>query len=265
MPARGGSAGSAGAGGLLRSVERAMRVLDRVADAAGPLPAKDIARDLDIPLPTTYHLLTTLVHGGYLVHLTAAHAYALGHRVDDLARALRRQLAVPAEVERIAAVCHEEARAAAYYATLRDGEMVVAHVAECPDHPRMRLLDVGFHHAPHATAFGKLMLALLDPAVREERLDRTGTPPVTPRTVTDRLALRRQLDQVRAAGLAVETDEVQADLGGMAAPVTDAAGRLVGAVAVTLPTSQLRRRRREVERAVRTAAVRASRAAAMIR
>ncbi|HEV7896704.1 MAG TPA: IclR family transcriptional regulator [Planosporangium sp.] len=247
----------------MRSVERAMRVLDRVADAPGPLAAKDVARDLGLTLPTTYHLLTTLVRSGYLVHLTAEHAYALGHRVDDLARALRRQIAVPAEVERIAAVCHEEARAAAYYAALRDGEMVVAHVAECHDHPRMRLLDVGFHHLPHATAFGKLMLAALDPDDREDLLERTGTPAVTPRTVTDRLLLRRQLDQVRTAGLAVETDEFQSDLGCMAAPVTDAVGRFVGAVAVSMPTSQLLRRRREVERAVRTAAVRATRAASL--
>jgi DNA-binding IclR family transcriptional regulator len=263
MPARGNPAGSPEPSGLLRSVERATRVLDRVADAPGPLAAKDIARDLDLTLPTTYHLLTTLVRSGYLVHLAVERAYALGHRVDDLARALRRQLAVPAEVERIAAVCHEEARAAAYYTAVRDGEMVVAHVAECPDHPRMRLLDVGFHHAPHATAFGKLMLATLDPVTREDLLERTGTPPVTARTVTDRLVLRRQLDQVRATGLAVETDELQPDLGCMAAPVTDAVGRLVGAVAVSMPTSQLLRRRREVERAVRAAAVRATRAASL--
>jgi DNA-binding IclR family transcriptional regulator len=263
MPGRGSAAGSAEPSGLLRSVERAMRVLDHVADARGPLAAKDIARDLDLTLPTTYHLLTTLVRAGYVVHLPGAHAYALGHRVDDLARALRRQIAVPAEVERIAAVCHEEARAATYYAALRDGEMVVAHVAECHEHPRMRLLDVGFHHAPHATAFGKLMLAALDPAAREEFLERSGTPPMTSRTVTDRQVLHRQLEQVRASGLAVETDELQADLGCMAAPVTDAVGRLVGAVAVSMPTSQLLRRRREVERAVRTAAVRATRAASV--
>jgi DNA-binding IclR family transcriptional regulator len=236
-------------------------VLDHVAEAPGPLAAKDIARDLDLTLPTTYHLLATLVQGGYVVHLVVEHAYALGHRVDDLARALRRQIAVPAEVERIAAVCHEEARAAAYYAALRDGEMVVAYVADCPHHPRMRLLDVGFHRAPHATAFGKLMLATLDPVSRADLLERIGTPPVTPWTVTDRLVLYRQLEQVRATGLAIETDEVQAELGCMAAPVTDAVGRLVGAVAVSMPTSQLLGRRREVERAVRTAAVRASRAA----
>jgi Fe2+ or Zn2+ uptake regulation protein len=93
MPVRGSSAGSAEPTGLLRSVERAMRVLDHVAGAPGPLAAKDIARNLGLTLPTTYHLLTTLVRRGYVVRLAVEHAYALGHRVDDLARGLRRHTA----------------------------------------------------------------------------------------------------------------------------------------------------------------------------
>lgn len=249
--------------GLLQSVERAMKVLDHIAAAPGPVPAKAVSQALGLTLPTTYHLLTTLVTGGYLVHLADDKAYALGHRVDDLARGLHRQIAVPPEVERVAAVTHQQAGAAAYYAALRDTEMIVAHVAECPQHPRIRLLDVGFHQAPHATAFGKLMLARLDPDTARDVLGHTGTPAITPGTVTDRRLLSRQLDQVRGTGLAVEVDEFQADLSCMAAPVTDACGRFVGAVAISMPTGQLRERRWAVERAVRLGAVRATRAVAL--
>jgi DNA-binding IclR family transcriptional regulator len=170
--------------GLLQSVERALRVLDHVAAAPGPVPAKEVARALGLTVSTTYHLLTTLVNGGYLVHLPEDRAYALGHRVDDLARALHRQIAVPAEVERVATVIHQQAGAAAYYAALRDAEMIVAHVVECARHPRIRTLDVGFHQAPHATAFGKLMLATLDSDLAQQILESTGAPPVTAATVT---------------------------------------------------------------------------------
>jgi len=163
----------------------------------------------------------------------------------------------------VADVVHRQAHAAAYYAALRDAEMIVAHVAECPDHPRIRVLDVGFHEAPHATAFGKLMLAMLEPGTAEDLLDTIGTPPVTAGTVTDRRLLRRQFAQVRSTGLAIEVDEFQPNLSCMAAPVTDAAGRFVGAVAVSMPTVQLRERRWAVERAVRLGAVRATRAVSL--
>ena len=249
--------------GHLQSVERAMRVLDHIAGSPVPVPAKEVAASLGLTLPTTYHLLTTLVTSGYLVHLPEERAYALGHRVDDLARGLYRQIAVPAEVQRVAEVVHQQAQAAAYYAALRDAEMIVAHVAECPAHPRIRPIGIGFHQAPHATAFGKLMLATLEPADREALLDHTGTPRVTPATVTDRAVLSRQLRQVHATGLAVEVDEFQAGLSCMAAPVTDAAGRFVGAVAISMPTTRLRADRWTAERAVRLGAVRATRAVAL--
>jgi len=240
-----------------------MRVLDHIAGSPVPVAARDVARSLGLTLPTTYHLLTTLVTGGYLVHLPDRRAYALGHRVDDLARGLYRQIAVPAEVQRVAEVVHQQAQAAAYYAALRDAEMIVAHVAECAEHPRIRPIGIGFHQAPHATAFGKLMLAMLEPGTAEDLLDTIGTPLVTAGTVTDRRLLRRQFAQVRSTGLAIEVDEFQPNLSCMAAPVTDAAGRFVGAVAVSMPTVQLRERRWAVERAVRLGAVRATRAVSL--
>jgi DNA-binding IclR family transcriptional regulator len=160
-------------------------------------------------------------------------------------------------------VLHQQARAAAYYAALRDTDMIVAHVVECPEHPRIHPLDVGFHRAPHATAFGKLMLATLGLDDLETVLGHTGTPAVTSATVTDRTLLDRQLLQVRGTGLAVEVDEFQSGLSCMAAPVTDAAGRFVGAVAISMPTLRLRTDRWSVERAVRLSAVRATRAIAL--
>ncbi|XVU20951.1 IclR family transcriptional regulator [Actinoplanes sp. CA-054009] len=244
--------------GVLQSVERAMRVLDHFAAAGGPVTAKDLSKALGLTLPTTYHLLTTLVGGGYLVHLADERAYALGHRVDDLARGLHRQIAVPPEVRRVASVVHLQAKAAAYYAALRDAEMIVAHVEECPDHPRINPLGVGFHQVPHATAFGKLMLAMLPGVIDGLRL-----PEVTAATVTDRSVLHRQLRQVTGTGLAIEVDEFQPGLSCMAAPVTDAAGRFVGAVAISMPTPRLRTDRWSVERAVRLGAVRATRAVAL--
>ena len=252
--------------GVLQSVERALRVLDHVA--ASPtrtVPAKEVAQALGLPLPTTYHLLTTLVRSGYLVHDPEEHGYAVGHRVATIARGMRRQIAAPDGVDRVVEDCHQQAAAASYYAYLRHGEMVVAHVADCAKHPRIEVLEVGFAEADHATAFGKLMLAFLDPDAREERLVAAALQPITAATVTDPGILRRQLEQVRASGLAMELDEFQPGLSCLAAPVTDAVGRFVGAVAISTSTEGLRARRWDLERVVRSAATRATRVYALAR
>ncbi|MCK6210871.1 helix-turn-helix domain-containing protein [Georgenia sp. EYE_87] len=68
---------------LIHSVVRALNLLDAVGAAGGPVPAKRLARTVGLPLATTYHLLRTLVHEGYLAR--TPDGYVLGERVDALA------------------------------------------------------------------------------------------------------------------------------------------------------------------------------------
>jgi IclR family acetate operon transcriptional repressor len=68
---------------LINSVVRALNLLDAVGSEPGPVTAKRLARGADLPLATTYHLLRTLVHEGYLDRLEGG--YVLGERVSTLA------------------------------------------------------------------------------------------------------------------------------------------------------------------------------------
>jgi len=43
-----------------------MRLLESVAEHEHGAPAKQLARETGLALPTAYHLLRTLVHEGYL-------------------------------------------------------------------------------------------------------------------------------------------------------------------------------------------------------
>ncbi|ANW19293.1 helix-turn-helix domain-containing protein [Streptomyces clavuligerus] len=57
---------SATAPTLIGSVQRALRLLEATATHPDGAPAKQLAREAGIPLPTAYHLLRTLAHEGYL-------------------------------------------------------------------------------------------------------------------------------------------------------------------------------------------------------
>ena len=54
---------------LIQSVQRALRLLEVVADHGGRARAKEVARAAGLPLATTYHLLRTCAHEGWLQHL----------------------------------------------------------------------------------------------------------------------------------------------------------------------------------------------------
>lgn len=51
---------------LIGSVQRALRLLEAAGAHEGGAPAKQLAREAGIPLPTAYHLLRTLTHEDYL-------------------------------------------------------------------------------------------------------------------------------------------------------------------------------------------------------
>jgi IclR family transcriptional regulator, acetate operon repressor len=244
------------------SIVRALRVLEAVAAAGDGVTAKAIARRLGCPLPTVYRALGILVAEGYLVRLHDVRGYGLGHRVAELQRGLVEQLRPAAGVRAVLYDVHTAARAAAYLVVPRDVGIAVAHVDDCLQHPRPDAMRVGEPTAAHAIAGGKVLLAALRPGQLTELLTRSGLPPLAVRTVADRRALDRELMRVRSDGAAIEVEEYQPKVAGVAAPVTGAGGEVVGAIGLSVSRTEFTARRWELERLVRAAATRAAGAAA---
>jgi DNA-binding IclR family transcriptional regulator len=61
----------------------------------------------------------------------------------------------------------------------------------------------------------------------------------TPETLTDRAALRRQLDQVGRRGYASTVDELEIGLTGVAAPVRGSGGEVVAALGISGPSQRV--------------------------
>ncbi len=240
------------------SITRALRVVEAVAAAGDGVTAKAIARRLACPLPTVYRALGTLVEEGYLVRLHDVRGYGLGYRVAELHRSLADQVRPPTAVRAVLHEVHTDAGAASYLAVFRDVDVVVAHVDDCPEHPRPETMRVGEPMAPHATAAGKVMLADLRPGRLAELLTRAGLPRVAPHTVADRRTLDRELRRVRSDGAAVEVEEYQSGVAGVAAPVRGPGGEVTGAIGVSVTRAEFTARRWELERVVRRGAARAA-------
>lgn len=186
---------------LIGSVRRALRVLEEVADSAEPLPAKAVARRLGLPLPTTYHLLRTLAHEGYLERLGDGR-WTQGGRLERL----RHSADDGGALARSRPVMREAAHGLAstlYVARWHDGEVEMAEVVDMPGCRRIDLW-VGIHDAVHATALGKAILHGLDDTARREFVYSHALPDFTRRTVTDRQEL---LTEVTGSPVAVDREE----------------------------------------------------------
>jgi len=123
-----------------------------------------------------------------------------------------------------------------------DGTEVV-YIAREDSHRPVRLVsDLGSRLPAHCCALGKALLASLsDDALLAVLPDRLQA--VTPRTVTRRARLLRELAAVREAGLAGESEEAAAGLACFAAYVGETALGNRVAVSTSVPLSRIDARR----------------------
>jgi DNA-binding IclR family transcriptional regulator len=217
---------------LIQSVQRALRIIEVVAEHDGRARAKEVSRATGLPLATTYHLLRTCTHEGWLQRLGDG-SYVLGHRID-VVRSQGTAARGIAHARPALEWLRDALGGAVYLARWADGEIVVAEIVDSVRAPRIDLW-VGMHDAAHATALGKSILGQLPALDREDYLARHPLHDLTPRTVVD----RRRLRLPPSGGIAVDDGEYAVGVCCLAATVTT--GPDVGALGVVVPPREVGR------------------------
>jgi DNA-binding IclR family transcriptional regulator len=237
---------------------RALDVLQLLARHAAPLPAAAIARDLDLPRSSVYHLLAVLRGQGFVTHLPEQRRYGLGVAAFELGAAYSRQaplrwIGQTALTRLVDATTHS-----GHLAVLHGRDVLYVIEERAPGRPSL-VTDVGVRLPAHLTASGLAMLAALPSQqvralfpTRAAFVLRDGAGPASP------AELRRLLGEVRRDGHAEEDGAITPGFASVASAVLDHTGHPIAAVALTFPAS-------EVEAGARSAlAVHVSRSAARI-
>ncbi|GGN09359.1 IclR family transcriptional regulator [Streptomyces fuscichromogenes] len=221
---------------LIMSVQRAFRLLEAVSAHENGAPAKQLAREAGLPLATTYHLLRTMVHDGYLRKLRDG-GFILGDKVESLHTAGHTQ-ALLSRVRPALAALRDELAAATYLTFYEEGEISVADIVDGPRAPRVDLW-VGFEEAGHATALGKSVLRELDEDARRDYLSRHDLADLTPRTITSLPELLRNIEASPLAPAVTDLEEYA--LGTVCVAVPIYRGDVLGSLGVSLPAERLAR------------------------
>ncbi|WP_308355510.1 IclR family transcriptional regulator C-terminal domain-containing protein [Streptomyces sp. MUM 16J] len=217
---------------LIGSVQRAMRLLETVAGHARGAPAKQLARETGLALPTAYHLLRTLVYEGYLRREKGL--FFLGDATERLSSNGAQQKRRSAMADTLAQ-WRDLIGVPMYYATYQDGDIEIVCVSDSPETPAVEEW-ADFRETGHAHAIGQCLLSQLDEEARRDHLARYPAQAITPYTVRDNNALLRRLARMRRMEPVVERQEYA--LGTVCAAVPITAGTTVSTVAMSLPTRQ---------------------------
>ncbi|WP_425264737.1 helix-turn-helix domain-containing protein [Streptomyces incarnatus] len=224
--------GSPAAATLIGSVQRAMRLLETVATHVYGAPAKQLARETGLALPTAYHLLRTLVHEGYLRREKGL--FFLGEAAERLGSSGAQQKRRSAVADTLAH-WRDSIGVPVYYAMYRDGEIEVMCVSDSPEAPAVEEW-ADFRETGHAHAIGQCLLSQLDEDARRDHLARYPVQSITPYTVRDNDALLRRLARMPRMEPVVERQEYA--LGTVCAAVPITVGTTVATMAMSLPVHQ---------------------------
>lgn len=187
----------------VQSVDRAIELLELMADAGGESALSELAARTSLPLPTIHRLMRTLLSRGYVRQLPSRR-YTLGPRLIRLGESAGRQLGAGARpyLTALAAELGETANLA-----MIDRDMAV-YVAQAASRHSMRTFtEVGRRVYTHATGVGKAVLAQLPDVTVLEIVARVGMPAITPQTMTDPDALLAELAATRERGYAIDDGE----------------------------------------------------------
>ncbi|MEC4611650.1 IclR family transcriptional regulator [Tsukamurella tyrosinosolvens] len=219
------------------AVGRALDILLLLAGKPGPVSAAALARELDLPRSSVYHILTVLQDRGFVVHLPEQQGYGLGVTAFEIGSAYLRH----APLERLAQpILHRLAiqlGQAVHLGVLHGNEtlyLLKERPSSGPAAEVSLITDVGVRLPAHLTANGRAILAALPDAqvaalyTRSSALvSRTGRGP---RTLAE---LRRLLAETGERGWADEVEDVTAGLRSVGAAVFDHSGHPVAALSTT--------------------------------
>ena len=223
-----------------QSLERGLAILTCFTPKRPVLGIADIADHLGMSRSTTHRYVITLVALGYLEQ-GASRKYRLGLKVTDLGMSALNSTGLR---EHSRPYLQELRQRTTYTASLAvlDGEEIV-YVDRAPSFRRGGKIDLDLHAGSrlpaYCTAMGKLLLANLPDAEQRDLFASLKLTKRGPNTITSKKALRDELDEVLAAGFAVNDQELVPELHSISAPVRNENREVVAAINMAAHSSMI--------------------------
>ncbi len=243
----------------IRSVLRALSILELLAHFPRGLTAKDVSRRVGLHLSTTYHLLNTLLDARYVVKDPETQLFRLSGKIGYTAYGTASPAQLVRHLTPHVRSLQESTRETAYLSLWDGNNIVLSAIVESALSVRVKVLTVGYSEGNHAMALGKAVLAYLPERDVDTFLAARGMPAYTKNTCTDPQALKHLLTQIRRLGYSLDIEEFLPDVCCIGAPIFDAEKHITASIAISLPRARYDKYHETLIPKVRGAALAASR------
>lgn len=218
----------------VKSLAKAMKVLECFTVQEPELGISDIARKLELQKSTVHNILSTFERMGYVAKNAQTEKYSLGLKMLSFGYVINshmdlRRLFTPC-MHQIATEVNEVC-----YLGIPYGSDVLYLEAVYPQYNSSTRSISGETAPMYCTGLGKVMLAYMPEKDREAILLQPRIK-YTDYTITDINVLRDNLEEIRTNGFSTDNMEHEYGIRCVAVPVFGADGRLVASISVSGPS-----------------------------
>jgi IclR family transcriptional regulator, pca regulon regulatory protein len=216
----------------IKSLEKGLNIISLLSQHGSPLKLEDLVRISGLRKTSCFRILQTLTRSGFILKDKETCGYFIGPKMisiglTTLERTGIRELALPFMKE-----IRQKTGATVNLAILNGSDVIFverlqsAHIIEGN-------LSVGSRLSAHLSSMGKAMLAHLSEAELNAVVKQIRFEKKTDKTIASVRAFKEELKKIRAAGFAVNNEELATGLFAIAVPLLNHTGAAVAGLNIS--------------------------------
>jgi len=221
----------------MKSVKKAIEVLEALAKRENGVGITQLSRELNLPKSTIHQILSTLKSVRFVEQNSEDRKYHLGLRIFELGNIFQSQLQLRKIAYSYLYNLSRKTNETTYLVVLEGNRIVYIDCVESTARLRAHPL-FGIRVPLHCTSLGKAIMACLPEEKKNEIIHENGLERFTENTITDPQILKRELKEIRKRGYAIDNMEHEEGIRCVGAPIRNHRKEVSAAISVSGPSQR---------------------------
>ena len=222
-----------------QSVEKALQIIELMAQSREPLRLRDISLKVEMPASTTLRLINTLTTLGYANQDPNTLRYSLSLKFMHIGSLVSSQTSIRDIAHPYLVELSRKCKESVCLAIEQDMDVVYIDVIDGPDGMLKITQRIGKLAPIHSTGVGKLMLLNYDLKQLNNMIAIKDLVALTPNTITTKEELLNELEKVKIQGYALDDEECELGARCLSVGIKDYTGKNVAGISVSGPITRM--------------------------
>jgi len=223
---------------LINSILRACNILRCFSQGKANFKISELAQQLNLDRSTTYRILLSLEKCGLVEKSGKTGEYSLDLGAFEIGSAYLRRTDFIQISKPIMSKLALNVQETVHLAVLSDKEIIYVDRVDSPRSLGV-ISKIGQRAPVYCTALGKVLLAFHPEEERSRIIDEIKFKSFTPRTITSKQQLIKELREIRKQGYALDHREIEEDVECIAAPIRNHLGDVIASISISGPQRKI--------------------------